>query len=228
MSRQQGAVFGSPNQRVFGCAPRADKPTPGRSAATRSEPTKAAPSPVSNGGKAERSIRRRNSLAIRLPENGVRVVGQRCPIQHVLGRFRTQGGKRQVIVPLMSKDPQNRPVAQSALSVKERMGCMLARSWNRGKFGCVGGVLGSPIFARPEKCQSGRMGLTRNQVCPHGYRGFESLLLRCSPGRSVLGFFHLPFQTVYQVHISLIVNMLCEEFVKVGEGRFDPWACFDP
>lgn len=35
-----------------------------------------------------------------------------------------------------------------------------------------------PIFARPEKCQSGRMGLTRNQVCPHGYRGFESLLLR--------------------------------------------------
>ena len=29
-----------------------------------------------------------------------------------------------------------------------------------------------------EKCQSGRSGLTRNQVYLHGYRGFESLLFR--------------------------------------------------
>ena len=29
-----------------------------------------------------------------------------------------------------------------------------------------------------EKCQSGRMGLTRNQLCRKRYRGFESLLLR--------------------------------------------------
>ena len=67
-----------------------------------------------------------------------------------------------------------------------------------------------PIFARPEKCQSGRMGLTRNQVCPHGYRGFESLLLRRSPDRLVRVFL-AQIKTVYQVHILLIVNMLCEE-----------------
>ena len=46
-----------------------------------------------------------------------------------------------------------------------------------------------PIFARPEKCQSGRMGLTRNQVYLQGYRGFESLLLRQSPVQWGLGFF---------------------------------------
>ena len=45
------------------------------------------------------------------------------------------------------------------------------------------------IFARPEKCQSGRMGLTRNQVYLQGYRGFESLLLRQSPVLFRTGFF---------------------------------------
>ena len=33
-----------------------------------------------------------------------------------------------------------------------------------------------------EKCQSGRSGLTRNQVYLHGYRGFESLLFRTAQG----------------------------------------------
>ncbi len=52
-----------------------------------------------------------------------------------------------------------------------------------------------PIFARLEKCQSGRMGLTRNQVCPHGYRGFESLLLRRDPD-CLVRVFSWPFEKV--------------------------------
>ncbi len=60
------------------------------------------------------------------------------------------------------------------------------------------------IFALPlEKCQSGRMGLIRNQVCLHGHRGFESLLLRRlnSPFRKVRAFScGEPQETVYRVH----------------------------
>ncbi len=42
-----------------------------------------------------------------------------------------------------------------------------------------------PFFTEartPERCQSGRMGLSRKQKYPQGYRGFESLPLRqCTP-----------------------------------------------
>lgn len=34
------------------------------------------------------------------------------------------------------------------------------------------------FMAPMERCQSGRMGLTRNQVCGKPYRGFESLPFR--------------------------------------------------
>ena len=44
----------------------------------------------------------------------------------------------------------------------------------------------------PEKCQSGRMGLTRNQVYPHGYRGFESLLFSTAPKRKNESAHHRP------------------------------------
>gem|GEM_PF-1873617 len=34
------------------------------------------------------------------------------------------------------------------------------------------------FVAVAEDCQSGRMGLSRKQVCQQWYRGFESLILR--------------------------------------------------
>ena len=71
------------------------------------------------------------------------------------------------------------------------------------------------------------MGLTRNQVCPHGYRGFESLLLRRDPD-CLVRVFSWPFKIVYQVHILLIVNMLCEE-IQQAEGVIRASGiCFDP
>ena len=39
-----------------------------------------------------------------------------------------------------------------------------------------------------ERCQSGRMGLTRNQVCPRGHPGFESLPLRQFTGAACAAF----------------------------------------
>ena len=59
-----------------------------------------------------------------------------------------------------------------------------------GKMSHLCGRFGGSNRAAPhlEKCQSGRMGLTRNQVCPQGYRGFESLFLRLTLG-IFLGFF---------------------------------------
>jgi hypothetical protein len=84
-----------------------------------------------------------------------------------------------------------------------------------------------PIFARPEKCQSGRMGLTRNQVCPHGYRGFESLLLRRDPD-SLVRVFSWSMKIVYQVHILLIVNMLCEELPQTDGLIRASGICFVP
>lgn len=72
---------------------------------------------------AERSVRCMEQAPIRFAEyNGVGVVGECRSIQHVPGRLRAQGGKHEVIVPLMSEDPQNGPVAQRALSVKEEDG----------------------------------------------------------------------------------------------------------
>ena len=88
------------------------------------------------------------------------------------------------------------------------------------------GPLLLPIFARPEKCQSGRMGLTRNQVCPHGYRGFESLLLRRDPD-CLVRVFSWPSKIVYQVHILLIVNMLCEEMREAFSVIQASGICFD-
>ncbi len=42
-----------------------------------------------------------------------------------------------------------------------------------------------------ERCQSGRMGLTRNQVCPRGHPGFESLPLRHAVRKTL---FHCAFR----------------------------------
>ncbi len=46
------------------------------------------------------------------------------------------------------------------------------RAWRKTK--------ASIFAARSERCQSGRMGLSRKQMYPQGYRGFESLPLRRS------------------------------------------------
>ena len=83
-----------------------------------------------------------------------------------------------------------------------------------------------PIFARLEECQSGRMGLTRNPVY-HGYRGFESLLLRRDLD-SLVRVFSWSMKIVYQVHILLIVNMLCEELPQTDGLIRASGICFVP
>ena len=135
-----------------------------------------------------------NSLVRGIPENGVRVMGPFRGVEQLLRLGRIQRGKLDERMTLVVQDPQDRSVAQHALPVKEEngMGCMRGRCHGWQVRLCRG-VLRSPIFARPEKCQSGRMGLTRNQVCPSGYRGFESLLLRPSPSRCARAFF-MPFR----------------------------------
>ncbi len=53
---------------------------------------------------------------------------------------------------------------------------------------------GFRYICRPvsERCQSGRSGLSRKQMCPQGYRGFESLPLRQGrPSHEVAGLFHI-------------------------------------
>ena len=148
----------------------------------------------------------------------------RGPTEQSLAVFEFKGANRMAIE-ASSTDPQNSTVAEDAMAIERKDGLHVL-GWSLhgiGKFGVRGGW--PPIFARPEKCQSGRMGLTRNQVCPSRVPGFESLLLRHSLLCS--GFFIFHFKIVYQVHISLIVNMLCEQMVRIRR-RLDPWDLLCP
>ena len=125
------------------------------------------------------------------PQDGGLVPMPHRACKLAVGRCRIERGEADSGRPLMGQNPQDCAVAQHTFPIKEENGASqgIQVCHSRRKIGLD--PKRSGIFARPEKCQSGRMGLTRNQVCPHGYRGFESLLLRQNPDRQVRVFYCL-------------------------------------
>ena len=72
-----------------------------------------------------------------------------------------------------------------------------------------------------ERCQSGRMGLTRNQVCPSGHPGFESLPLRHSRSRFCGIFDPIPRDALTPLARTIYAEVSQPNCVDLQASRID-------
>ena len=113
-----------------------------------------------------------------------------------------------------------------AIEKKNRLHILGCSLHGIGKFGCA--AEGWPPYLRaPGEVPEWSNGPDSKSGVPVRVPGVRIPPSPPSPSLSARAF-SCPFQTVYQVHILLIVNMLCEEMLLEEGAGWASRACFVP